>query len=477
MAGQGAGAKFRQTGHVRPAVFVSYSHHDAAARDSLLSVLKPLCRKYHDKPLIWVDHESLKGGDLWEVKIREGLAAADVFVVLMSQYFLNSKFCMNDELPVILERQRDDGAVVLGIALGPVEVSDFVCSVGAGCRLSLQSLDCLPKSAQGLLSVSDWTRPDLAWKAVRDQIERAVWPEESPQNDVASTSVPVRPTFRSLSVEAERAPFLCNRHEQTGVLWEHLERWARRPLLIVSEGHRDDCPPEWVERMARHEFAQARPEFGDGSVQFPDSVPLAWPKDVPDADGARNRWRMNMATGLGAAASVPQALLHTWQANRQTPVLWCATLSTSADARRAMCALEGLIELLESWPDRPPQTMVVLALNLMRTDDDPADEDSALGRKFFLRLKRADKAGRLHALHLGRLQSIDPDDLEHWKAHPAVKPHLPVDDLRGLSIPLGLYRGDTTVSMRRFADHYLAWARDPVGALRQALSAPNGEPR
>ncbi|WP_416222166.1 formylglycine-generating enzyme family protein [Sphaerotilus sp.] len=34
MAGQGAGAKFRQTGHVRPAVFVSYSHHDAAARDS-----------------------------------------------------------------------------------------------------------------------------------------------------------------------------------------------------------------------------------------------------------------------------------------------------------------------------------------------------------------------------------------------------------------------------------------------------------
>jgi hypothetical protein len=96
-------------------IFVSYSHHDKTylTDDSLLGYLKGL---KHDGADFWWD-ERLVAGDLWDDEIKKNLLSADIALVLVSQWFLDSEYIRNVEVRSFLERMQAQGLGVFPVIL------------------------------------------------------------------------------------------------------------------------------------------------------------------------------------------------------------------------------------------------------------------------------------------------------------------------------------------------------------------------
>lgn len=83
----------------RDRVFISYSHRDAEWMDKVLIFLKPFLRA--GTLSIWNDRYIEVGG-LWRREIDDGLQRAAVGLLLVSPYFLDSDFIMDEELPALV---------------------------------------------------------------------------------------------------------------------------------------------------------------------------------------------------------------------------------------------------------------------------------------------------------------------------------------------------------------------------------------
>lgn len=100
-------------------IFVSYSHRDAGylAPDSLLGYLKGLEQEGVE---FWWD-ETLVAGQRWDEEIKAQIAATDIALVLVSQWFLDSAYCTEVEISEFLRHSRDKGLVILPIILSACE--------------------------------------------------------------------------------------------------------------------------------------------------------------------------------------------------------------------------------------------------------------------------------------------------------------------------------------------------------------------
>jgi hypothetical protein len=96
-------------------IFVSYSHHDAlyVGKDSLLGFLMGL---ENDGARFWWD-QSLQAGDIWDDQIKQNLLHADVALVLVSQWLLDSRYVRDVEVRVLLERVRLQGVIIFPVIL------------------------------------------------------------------------------------------------------------------------------------------------------------------------------------------------------------------------------------------------------------------------------------------------------------------------------------------------------------------------
>src|ERR1044072_2186300 len=96
--------------------FFSYSHRDEALRDELevhLATLKRqgLIEAWHDR--------RITAGDDFAGVISEHLERADIILLLVSPYFLNSNYCYDVEMTRALERHREKTARVIPVILQP----------------------------------------------------------------------------------------------------------------------------------------------------------------------------------------------------------------------------------------------------------------------------------------------------------------------------------------------------------------------
>jgi tetratricopeptide (TPR) repeat protein len=102
-------------------VFVCYAHKDNDSADAskrwldrLLEQLEPL--GLQGQVSAWSDQQ-LEAGDFWDAAIQKQLQQAKAAVLLVSPAFLASKYIRNSELPVLLMKARQQGAVILPIIL------------------------------------------------------------------------------------------------------------------------------------------------------------------------------------------------------------------------------------------------------------------------------------------------------------------------------------------------------------------------
>ena len=139
-------------------VFFSYSHKDEELRDELATHLAMMKRQ----KLIsaWHDRD-IDAGDEWEAEILQHLNSARVILLLISNNFLASDFCYDNELLRAMERHETKEACVIPIIMKPCDWN------GA----PFGKLQALPKNAK---PVTKWDDRDEAFLNVAQGIRSAV---------------------------------------------------------------------------------------------------------------------------------------------------------------------------------------------------------------------------------------------------------------------------------------------------------------
>src|ERR1051326_3180747 len=98
------------------AVFISYSHQDAAYLARLQQHLAPYVRG--GAIPLW-DDTQIKPGDDWKRGIEQALDAARAALLLVSVSFLASEFVAKEELPKLLAAAEVRGTRILPVILTP----------------------------------------------------------------------------------------------------------------------------------------------------------------------------------------------------------------------------------------------------------------------------------------------------------------------------------------------------------------------
>lgn len=79
-------------------VFISYSSKSKVIAEVFERFFRDECHFY-----VWVDYDSIKGGDAWEQQIYDGLSRCDTLIVLVDEYSVSSEWVKKE---IYLARQR-----------------------------------------------------------------------------------------------------------------------------------------------------------------------------------------------------------------------------------------------------------------------------------------------------------------------------------------------------------------------------------
>jgi tetratricopeptide (TPR) repeat protein len=102
-------------------LFYCYAREDEALRDELHVNLAGLRRQY--RLTNWHDRKILPG-EKWEEAIDRHLSTADVILLLISPYFVDSDYCYGKEMQRALERHHAGDCCVIPILLRPTYWED-----------------------------------------------------------------------------------------------------------------------------------------------------------------------------------------------------------------------------------------------------------------------------------------------------------------------------------------------------------------
>jgi internalin A len=160
--------KANSSGAVR--VFISYSHKDARFLKQLRSALAPYERGGRIE--IWADPLLVPGED-WEEHIFANLNQADIVILLVSNHFLDSVYCIDKELTRALQRNAEEEIAVVPVAIRKSRVDQT--PIG---KLHLVQ--------PGGRAVEEHRKAATAWFEVTKQLDRVIAEFAARVNDKSS---------------------------------------------------------------------------------------------------------------------------------------------------------------------------------------------------------------------------------------------------------------------------------------------------
>ena len=99
-----------------PTLFISHSYEDSRWRDLLVKHLRVLERE--NLATVW-DATEIQAGTEWSSATNDVVRRASLAVLLISPDFLASDYIAEKELPLLLNRQQNEGLAVLPILVRP----------------------------------------------------------------------------------------------------------------------------------------------------------------------------------------------------------------------------------------------------------------------------------------------------------------------------------------------------------------------
>ena len=171
-------------------IFLCYAHEDELLRNELARHLGALKRQGFFE--VWHDREIIAGTE-WEIEIDKHLNTAQVILLLVSQYFLDSDYCYLIEMTRAIERHNRGEARVIPIILRPVFFQ----------RAPFAKLMPLPTNRKPITD-SSWYSLDEAFFDVEEGVRKAV-EDLTTKYSINTSAVPIQ-SIRVSPSQPSQAP-------------------------------------------------------------------------------------------------------------------------------------------------------------------------------------------------------------------------------------------------------------------------------
>lgn len=139
-------------------LFISYSHKDERFRDELRGALTAYERLNEIE--VW-DDTRIEPGQKWETEILEKLERADIIVLLLSNDFIRSDYCMQKEMQRALERDAAGECAIVPIVVRSCRFD----------KLEVGQIQAILPKAKAIKQHKD---RDAAWLEVSKQLDRVI---------------------------------------------------------------------------------------------------------------------------------------------------------------------------------------------------------------------------------------------------------------------------------------------------------------
>jgi hypothetical protein len=382
--------------------FSSYSRKDEKLRAKVAAGLVGLERdELITKP--WCDRK-ITAGTEWQPEILGNLQRADLVLLLMTNNFISSDYCMK-ELALALDRHQAGKARIIPIVL---EFADW--KIGP-----LSGLQALPVSGEPVFQ-GNKARDNKRLLDVSDGIRAAVKEICSNRNDYRGTRAPVM-LGASQTVLAQ----LCNRIEQDRQLreaWQqHFDSFERRrrPFLCLVHGSEEEDHNGYLKRLAAYSLPQALGLGSDSEIRNP--LKVDWPEYSTGETPSSSAMLGRVATALNCPPAIATVALNLYQLG-QASVVYCELFSNNPSYGDRE-ALKAFFDLWAEWPDLPVRQKLVVILSVQYRDP----------KRFPARFPKVEtdivtdvtKGGRVSAVILDELPQVSSQQVKEWIRRPEVE--------------------------------------------------------
>lgn len=227
--------------HLPLALFIVYARKDARLLEGMRAHLSLLRRQglisdWHDR--------DINAGDEWRTEISRHLEVADLVLLLVSAYFLESDYCFEIEMQRALERHAEGSTLVVPIALRPADWSS----------LPIAGFQGLPTD---LKAVTLWSDSHAAWADVAAGLRRLVEHRAAMEPTAEAKPEQTAVTERSPGPSAADARYWYRKGAERG---DALAAF-NLAVLLEQEGNMDDAE-QFYRQAAEAGMAEAMNNLG-----------------------------------------------------------------------------------------------------------------------------------------------------------------------------------------------------------------------
>lgn len=252
-------------------LFFSYSHKDEELRDELEIHLSALKRQgtistWHDR--------RISAGDEFEREISEYLENANIILLLVSPYFINSDYCYEIEMKRSMERHDQGKAIVIPVILHPCDWHDMPFGKLLVCPRDGKPISKFPNIHDAFLDVT---------KAIKNMVVKLDQNNPAPPKKIASECANKQKTIKNHPVRSsnlrvkkeftdrERDKFLTDAFEYMANFFEgSLDELKVRNIEIETNFRRVDANRFTATIYNKgKETSRCNIWFGDGSSLLP----------------------------------------------------------------------------------------------------------------------------------------------------------------------------------------------------------------